>query len=88
MAVVPEALMLANGSGVGTSASASTAGGIMNTQGHSSAKHVFSANHPRAAESASQQPKHPEQVENLAFGAFDAGERSPAGTLALANIQV
>ncbi|KAJ3876020.1 hypothetical protein F5051DRAFT_430116 [Lentinula edodes] len=46
------------------------------------------ANRARAAKSASQQLKHPEQVENLAFSAFDAGECSPASTLALANIQV
>lgn len=53
-----------------------------------SAKHVFSANSLRAAQSASQQPKYPEQVQNFALSALGAGKYSPASTLALANILV
>ncbi|KAJ3911336.1 hypothetical protein F5877DRAFT_73265 [Lentinula edodes] len=42
----------------------------------------------RAAQSASQQPKYPEQVQNFALSALGAGKYSPASTLALANILV
>ncbi|KAJ3848230.1 hypothetical protein EV368DRAFT_86862 [Lentinula lateritia] len=68
----------------------STYGGnpAMGIETYPSAKHVSLANHPKAAESTSQQPKHPEQVKNLASSAFVAGERSPASILALATIQV